>query len=148
MLKVAFVAANGEVSHVIEPADDLMFEDGAQVGDFIAKIIPFESDNEEYLQTKTYSPTDGWGVRTARPSRYHNWDGSSWILDSVELAKQVRRQRDLMLSGSDWTQAADSPLSDLKKADWAAYRQQLRDVPANNTAIQHIDEVVWPDKPI
>ena len=47
--------------------------------------------------------------------------------------KSLRRRRQVDLSSSDWTQAADSPLSDAKKAEWATYRQQLRDLPANTT---------------
>ena len=33
-----------------------------------------------------------------------------------------------LLSGSDWTQLPDSPLSSTKKAEWATYRQSLRDL--------------------
>ncbi len=40
----------------------------------------------------------------------------------------VIQMRLLALQKSDWTQGADSPLSDEKKAEWAAYRQQWRDV--------------------
>lgn len=40
----------------------------------------------------------------------------------------VRLSRAPLLSGTDWTQAADSPLSTEKKAEWATYRQALRDL--------------------
>jgi len=43
----------------------------------------------------------------------------------------MRRQRNLMLSHSDWTQTADDPTG--KAAEWAAYRQSLRDFPATWT---------------
>jgi hypothetical protein len=39
----------------------------------------------------------------------------------------MRRQRDSLLSQSDWTQFIDSPLSEEQKQAWATYRQQLRD---------------------
>ena len=45
--------------------------------------------------------------------------------------KNLRRARDAALVRSDWTQANDSPLPSDLKAQWAAYRQQLRDLPAN-----------------
>ena len=38
-----------------------------------------------------------------------------------------REKRDRKLAASDWTQMPDSPLSDSKKAEWATYRQALRD---------------------
>ena len=40
-----------------------------------------------------------------------------------------REKRDRLLKASDWTQMPDSPLSESKKAEWAAYRQALRDLP-------------------
>jgi hypothetical protein len=48
--------------------------------------------------------------------------------NSVLLA-QVRAQRDALLTACDWTQLSDSPLVSDKKASWATYRQQLRDLP-------------------
>lgn len=45
----------------------------------------------------------------------------------------LRFERDKMLGKSDWTQMPDSPLSDNKKSEWATYRQQLRDLPANTS---------------
>lgn len=53
-------------------------------------------------------------------------------------------ERNGFLYGSDWTQGADSPLSDTKKAEWATYRQALRDLPASTT---DYDNVVWPTQP-
>lgn len=40
-----------------------------------------------------------------------------------------REKRDRLLQASDWTQMPDSALSDTKKAEWATYRQALRDLP-------------------
>jgi hypothetical protein len=60
---------------------------------------------------------------------------------------RVRRKRNLLLTESDWTQVADSPLTDSKKAEWATYRQALRDVPVTNSSVTDIDSVVWPTKP-
>jgi len=60
---------------------------------------------------------------------------------------KVRRDRDLLLAECDWTQNSDSPLTTEKKAEWATYRQALRDVPATNLSVTDIDSVVWPTKP-
>jgi len=53
----------------------------------------------------------------------------------------LRIERDQKLVASDWTQASDhsSPLADAKKAEWTAYRQSLRDLPAT------ADMTEWPD---
>lgn len=45
-----------------------------------------------------------------------------------QTASLVRDQRSRLLSNSDWTQLADSQLTDTQKASWATYRQQLRDI--------------------
>ncbi len=46
---------------------------------------------------------------------------------------EMRKLRNIFLRSSDWTQMADSPLTAEKKAEWATYRQALRDLPNNST---------------
>ena len=70
---------------------------------------------------------------------------------------EFRAKRDRLLEASDWTQMPDSPLSDSKKAEWATYRQALRDLPGKwpadvdmtKTDPQVDTDVVWswPTKP-
>jgi hypothetical protein len=60
------------------------------------------------------------------PITTYNWE-------SQHLA-----MRSNLLSGCDWTQVADSPLSDEKKAQWAEYRQKLRDLTKQEN---------WPNAP-
>ena len=66
---------------------------------------------------------------------------------------EVRLYRESLLIKSDWTQGADSPLSDSKKAEWATYRQALRDitsdliVPFTDKGIIDWDAINWPTKP-
>ena len=71
-------------------------------------------------------------------------DGNKKIVD-VEIEPRselsVRQERDALLSSRDWTQIADAPVD---QAAWAAYRQALRDVPAQSG---FPDNVTWPDKP-
>ena len=56
----------------------------------------------------------------------------------------LRLNRASLLTGSDWTQMPDSPLSDVKKQEWAIYRQALRDLPSSTTDPSN---PTWPDKP-
>ena len=57
-----------------------------------------------------------------------------------------RSQRNAFLSDSDWTQyAEDNPLSDEKKAEWATYRQALRDRYTGKTLMSELDP--WPTPP-
>lgn len=56
----------------------------------------------------------------------------------------VRRDRNVRLSACDWTQLADAPISAAKAAEWRAYRQRLRDLPATADAAGN---VAWPSRP-
>ena len=54
---------------------------------------------------------------------------------------KIRSQRDQLLSACDWTQLADVTISN--KADWATYRQSLRDI----TNQEDPYNIVWPVQP-
>ena len=56
----------------------------------------------------------------------------------------VRADRDGLLRNTDWTQIADAALGAHTAEEWAAYRQELRDLPAG---FSKVSEVVWPDDP-
>ena len=64
-----------------------------------------------------------------------------------DLNHWMRTRRKAELISCDWTQAADSPLSSSKKAEWATYRQALRDMPSTYPNVTDIDAIVWPTKP-
>ena len=67
------------------------------------------------------------------------------IESSIELT--IAQHRNGLLYESDWSQLPDSPLSDNKKAEWATYRQALRDIPENYPEAISIDDIIWPTKP-
>jgi hypothetical protein len=75
------------------------------------------------------------------------------ILATRELTQEekvndwIRRPRNFFLTQSDWTQLSDAPLTEAKKAEWAAYRQQLRDMPTVYASIQNPSELVIPTLP-
>lgn len=58
--------------------------------------------------------------------------------------RQVRAQRNSLLTLCDWTQLSDAPLTTEQKQEWAEYRQALRDIP-EQTGFP--DAVVWPSAP-
>ena len=59
-------------------------------------------------------------------------------------ASNIRGERDDKLAASDWTQMSDNPMSNAKKAKWATYRQELRDITSSDG---FPDTVVWPSEP-
>ena len=81
----------------------------------------------------------------------HGLAGIGWtITDSGEFmppdfikeaATIVRKQRDQLLTDSDWTQMPDAPVD---QAAWATYRQALRDIPQQ---AGFPTDITWPTKP-
>ena len=55
-----------------------------------------------------------------------------------------RGERDARLAASDWTQAADAPLSKGAKAGWTQYRAALRALPESRPDPASIE---WPVPP-
>ena len=58
--------------------------------------------------------------------------------------QEARAERSTRLAASDWTQAADAPLTENDKSRWREYRQALRDVPDQEG---FPESVVWPEEP-
>ena len=66
-----------------------------------------------------------------------------WVDNFIALGFfDLRVKRDSLLSESDWTQAPDAPVD--TKA-WAAYRQQLRELPESIS--DPTQPIVWPQPP-
>lgn len=64
------------------------------------------------------------------------------VEDTAYKWRQIRNKK---LLACDWTQGADSPLSEAKKTEWATYRQALRDFDYHSKTETH--GVTWPTKP-
>lgn len=61
--------------------------------------------------------------------------------DIAAEAASVREKRNSLLTASDWTQVLDAPVD---KAEWATYRQALRDISLQETFPHNI---IWPTQP-
>ena len=62
----------------------------------------------------------------------------------AEHASEAREKRNALIAETDYLMMPDYPLSEAKRATIAAYRQALRDVPAQAGFPRQID---WPVKP-
>tara|TARA_B100000497_G_scaffold124479_1_gene159031 strand:- start:2162 stop:2647 length:486 start_codon:yes stop_codon:yes gene_type:complete len=83
------------------------------------------------------------------PNRHATWSNElgGWEFDRKDLINDVRIERNRKLSSTDWTQMADSPLSEEEQIEWQNYRQSLRDVTDNLGVILSTAEVTWPTIP-
>ena len=58
-----------------------------------------------------------------------DWLESAKKKDYDEVAAEIRKQRDELLTSTDWTQMKDTALSEEKQKKYQEYRQKLRDIP-------------------
>ena len=65
----------------------------------------------------------------------------------AEEWKQIRTERDRLLTNSDWTQGSDSPLASGKKTEWATYRTKLRTLPEDQKDKKTYASITWPSEP-
>ena len=148
MHKIALIKENGEVTNICSTQLDDMYVDGQTYGDLLAKHLPLDADNQEYINYRYWDYEGGqWQTRQGRTGGYMVWVNNAWVLDSEFLFAEIRQYRDSYLLSCDWTQMADSPLTDSKKAEWSAYRQALRDIPETYSEETSLDDIIWPIKP-
>lgn len=125
----------------------------------VTNIVEWDGD------TSTWTPPTGSTMVLVEETDYgvdigQDYDGTKIVVpDPVDTRtlsdcyKQLRTKRNEKLAASDWSQYPDSPLDSAKKAEWATYRQELRDLPANVTD-SNVKEIAykashssWPTKP-
>ena len=107
--------------------------DGTKAGDAILKItsegiistVPFDETNTDYQEYLEWSKTN-----TADPVDSLTWD-------------DIRTTRDEILRSTDWTMTTGATVD---QAQWAAYRQTVRDIPQTYKD-KTPDDVVWPTQP-
>jgi len=76
-------------------------------------------------------------------------------LSTVETEEMIvfRQMRNQKLLESDWTRIDDCGISTSKKAEWATYRQELRDITKTVTPVFSTRGIIdeskfsWPTKP-
>jgi hypothetical protein len=121
------------------------------------------TDSGGFTWLESVYPVDGqsqywdgsaWENCGNKPNAWSVWENANWVessglkenLEGLVL-RQLKTHRSALLMATDWTQGADSPLSEEEKAEWATYRQVLRDFPANSPATTDITTVTWPTAP-
>ena len=74
-------------------------------------------------------------------------DDAKTAWEVAEEWKLIRSKRDRLLTNSDWTQGADSPLASGKKTEWATYRTKLRTLPEDQKDKTTFASITWPSQP-
>jgi hypothetical protein len=115
----------------------------SEVLDFLGADVIFEGPQ---AQPERYQFAFRDGVEQVEGNWYTKYSVADMnqeaknALDTTQ-AEDMRKQRNIKLAESDWTQMADAPVS---KAAWVAYRQALRNITAQAGFPWAID---WPTQP-
>ena len=88
-------------------------------------FVPFDGGNKDYQE---YLEWVDEGNTPQSPDQPNNWE-------------VIRQKRDRLIRESDWTM---TPGATVDQAQWAAYRQVLRDLPQT---YENAEDVVWPTVP-
>ena len=124
---------------IYDTSTGIILRNVSGLGDITNNVKSGESYIEGIYSTDKFTVVDGVAV-TKSSEAITQQNKTQAIID-------LRSYRDAMLNSSDWTQTIDSPLSDTKKAEWATYRQALRDLPSNYTDTDEASKVEWPEEP-
>lgn len=136
----------GECIGVVAVSPSVSYVDGdSDTNGNILRDISSASDWATYPSSKYWDA--GWQDKPAKPDTHYVWTVSGWSFDSTGFWVEVRNDRNAKLLSCDWTQLADAPISDADKTAWATYRQQLRDVPSNNSSATTMADITWPTEP-
>ena len=118
--------------------------------------IEADSAKHEFSEYWTGSEWAEIPPRGPEDTNWSEWRGSEGWVENLELkeiqitntALTIRRWRTISLNDSDWTQLPDNALSESKKAEWATYRQELRDLPTQYVGATTWTDVIMPEEPI
>ena len=112
-------------------------------------------ERSEWMECRYYDfANSAFVTRPARPEYFAEWNPENlrWETTQELYLMHIRQQRDFLLSQCDWTQVLDTHLTSDKKAEWAAYRTELRNI--TNSIIKEPsgyltfdDTVTWPTPP-
>ena len=150
MTKEKTIDYSGETGYtIVECVDEDVSERLAQLNDYRAdgvyniKYYASKRDAEEIKDQ------DG---NSHDPKQYvqSHFVGDDTAKDARLLAdewKQIRQERDRLLTNSAWTQGADSPLTSAKKTEWATYRTKLRTLPEDQKDKTTYASITWPSQP-
>jgi hypothetical protein len=119
---------NPDTSFPQAPSDELLAE--WDVYPYTVQAQPSVDYLTQRLTPTAFALVDGAWTQ--------GWEVSN--LPAEDAGRNIRSQRDSLLSQTDWMALSDNTLT----PEWAAYRQELRDVTAQEGFPY---AVVWPTKP-
>ena len=110
-----------------------------EIFDVIKSIRPGATFSVE----DTYESLEWLDNTTEKPS-YAEIEANWTTVEYKILGREVRQERDQLLTETDWIVIRSQELGEPIPAEWSQYRQELRDIP-DQTGFP--DNVEWPQEP-
>jgi len=143
-------AQTGEIKYITRVSTTSKYSHAGVYNGLFTYLVDSDADHTKLIQETYYDYTQNkFMSRSRQPNDYYTWTSDKrWVLNNEMLMKEINQKRTEKLYACDWTQVADSPLTDEKKAEWVTYRQALRDVPQNlEDDLIDLAGVAWPTEP-
>ena len=134
---------------IVECTDEDVQTRLVQLDDYVSSKTEGTTYNIKYYASKRdaeeIKDIDG---NSHDPKQYvqSHFVGDDDAKDARLLAKQwtqIRTERTRLLAEPDWMAMSDNTVS----AAWKTYRQELRDLPDDQSSKTSLDDIVWPSKP-
>jgi len=111
--------------------------------------IEFEISDRPYFINHHYYDfdTEVFVERSPRPNAVAIWRHKQWIWDIDDFLNLVRRERNIRIVQTDWTQLPDTSLTLEQVEEAKVYRQALRDMIDDCHSAQTLEDISWPTKP-
>jgi len=126
-----------QIEHLQNGTAEILFTEN------VKEIIRKDSTEYEYDQYRLVV-ADRTTLNANIEANYDKWLQYAKDMEIDQIGGELRVKRTKLLAETDWTQSTDSPLPLTKKAEWAAYRQALRDMPEQQ---EFPYDVRWPELP-
>ena len=140
----------GQIEYIMSVNNNSDYSQAGFYGEYRTFEIESDADHTKAIEESYYDYDSSiFKARSKQPTAYYVWTtDKQWAVDDTALMADLRQQRTIKLVLSDWTQMADSPLTDEKKAEWATYRQSLRDITEDvSDSLDALENFGWPIQP-
>ncbi|SVB49513.1 uncharacterized protein METZ01_LOCUS202367 [marine metagenome] len=140
----------GQIQYIMSVNNNSDFSHASKYKGFITIQIESGVDQIKAIEESYWDYEDAmFKSRIKKPTKFYVWGASKqWVLDNAALMAELRTTRNSKLTSCDWTQVADSALTDEKKAEWVTYRQNLRDVTKDiSEELSSLENFAWPTEP-
>jgi hypothetical protein len=133
---------NSDLAAIYQNTADQITNPTYDVVELVEEDKPNVNLNHYTLSSNAVLEDNVWKLKWTSTKK----DGADEIIlnDEIDRCRTIRNN---FLSLSDWTQLADSPLTESKKLEWTTHRQELRDITSHAEWPFDIQNDNWPVEP-